>query len=248
VLGGLFLAAALARPASVRGQAAELNQLTAGEKKDGWVLLFDGKSTAGWRSFKSPTPYEGWEIEDAALHLRVAPGYRGGHDLISEKDYGDFDLQWDWKLAPHANSGLKYFVSLERRTPLGHEYQMLDDDHYNHAQEGDHSSNFTGTIHGTAAFYEVLAPTNVVLHPAGEYNHSRVLVRGNHVEHWLNGNKVLEYELGSPAVKDGVARSKFKNVEGFGERATGHILLQDHGDEVWFRNIKIRPGPEKISP
>ncbi len=248
LLALLFAAAALQWTGLVFAQSSELNQLTADEQKAGWVLLFDGKSTDGWRSFKSPTPSESWEIDDAALHLRVSPGYRGGHDLISEKSYDNFDLQWDWKLAPHANSGLKYLVSLERRSPLGHEYQMLDDAHYHHVQEGDRSASFVDTIHGTAAFYDVLPPTNVVLRPIGEYNHSRILVSGNHVEHWLNGRKVLEYELGSDAVKEGVARSKFKNVKGFGEKTTGHMLLQDHGDEVWFRNVKIRPDPQKDSP
>src|ERR1700753_1826380 len=107
-----FLVAAGFATGSANPQSGDLNQLTAEEKSAGWILLFDGKSTASWRGFRSPTRYEGWHVDDDALHLRVPGGYRGGHDLISEKAYGDFDLQWDWKLAPMANSGLKYFVSL----------------------------------------------------------------------------------------------------------------------------------------
>ena len=224
-------------------QQAGLNQLSALEREQGWVLLFDGKTTQGWRSFRSVAVPKCWNVQDDALHLEVPPADHGGHDLISQKTYENFDLQWDWKLASKGNSGLKYFVSDQRRTPLGHEYQMLDDLNYHLSQEGDHSADFRNTKHGTAAFYDVLAPSGVELRPIGQYNHSRVLVSGNHVEHWLNGRKVLEYELGSPAVLEAVAHSKFKTVPGFGQRLAGHLLLQDHGDEVWFRNIKIRVLP-----
>lgn len=209
--------------------AAQPNTLTAEDQKDGWVLLFDGQTTKGWHTFKKPTfPEKGWVIEDGCLkHAAKA----GGGDIVSEGLFEEFDLVWEWKIAPGANSGLKYFVSDKRTAVLGHEYQMIDDK----------SGAAKGTSQSTGSFYEVVAPSiDKPLHPPGEWNLSRVVVRGQHVEHWLNGSKILEYELGSDATKAAVARSKFKGVAGFGTRVKGHILLQDHGGEVYFRNIKLR--------
>ena len=201
------------------------NTLTRAEQRAGWTLLFDGASTAGWRSVgKNTFPEKGWRVQDGTLHKIHRE--RGG-DIITEKTYSEFDLRWDWKLAPRGNNGVKYFVTPERKG-VGHEYQMID---------GDHKG-----VHSTASFYEVLPPwTNMTtaLRPPGEWNSSRIFARDNKVEHWLNGQKVLEYELGSEAVKAGVAKSKFKAVPKFGERVKGHILLTDHGDECAFRNIKI---------
>jgi len=207
------------------------NPLSPEEKASGWVLLFDGQTTHGWHSFKRNSfPEKGWIIEDRWLH---ALGKDGG-DIISDKEYDEFDLQWEWKLEPGGNSGLKYFVLESRGSAIGHEYQMLDD-----------GRNPDGKVaqgrHITASFYDVLKPaTPPPTKPIGEINQSRILVKGKHVEHWLNGVKVLEYECGSEAVKAGVAESKFKNVPEFGDRIKGHILLQDHHSNVWFRNIKIR--------
>lgn len=212
--------------------AAEPNQLTPDEKAAGWVLLFDGTTPKGWHSFRKATfPTKGWQVEAGWLHGLG----QGGGDLLSDGVYDQFELQWDWKLAPAGNSGLKYFVLDTRRSALGHEYQMLDD-----ALNEDGKTD----SHVTASFYDVLKPTvKPRTRPIGEINHSRILVQGNHVEHWLNGVKVLEYECGSPAVKAAVAQSKFKDVPSFGERAKGHLLLQDHGSKVWFRDIKIRVLP-----
>jgi len=215
------------------------NELTPAESKEGWTLLFDGHSLAGWRRYKLPDPpAKGWVVEDDCLH-HLPKG--GGGDIITDKEFNDFDLSWDWKVAPSANSGLKYFISEKRRYkdgrelkgPIGHEYQIIDDNL--------HEDALRGPKWQTASFYDVLAPTNRVLNAVGTFNHSRVLVRGNHVEHWLNGRLVLSYELGSPGVLDAVAHSKFKDIAGFGTKVTAHILLQDHGDEIWFKNIKIRP-------
>jgi uncharacterized protein YceK len=207
------------------------NTLSRAEERAGWKLLFDGKSGTGWHSTKTDTfPEKGWAIENGTL--RKIAGQRGG-DLLSAETYREFDLRWDWKVAPHGNNGVKYFVT-DERNGIGHEYQMLDD-----ATEAEGKGNGK---HSTASFYGVLAPwPNKVaaLHPAGEWNSSRVYVKGNHVEHWLNGQKVFEYELGSQIVKDAVAHSKFKNVPHFGESVKGHILLTDHHDEATFRNIKI---------
>lgn len=207
------------------------NELSPEEKAAGWRLLFDGQTTKGWHSFKRTTfPTTGWAVEDGWLHCT---GKEGG-DVLSDGVYDQFELQWEWKLEPGGNSGLKYFVLESRNSAIGHEYQMLDDER-----------NPDGSIgqgkHVTASFYDVLKPSvKPPTKPMGEVNQSRVLVKGNHVEHWLNGVKVLEYECGSNEVKAGVAASKFKNVRGFGERVKAHLLLQDHHSNVWFRSIKIR--------
>ena len=214
----------------VCSQAAE-NQLSSEEKTAGWKLLFDGKSTNGWRSFKKQSfPAKGWAVEDGWLHCMG----KGGGDIITDAQFGDFELQWDWKQASDGNSGLKYFIIETRQSAIGHEYQMIDD-------EREPDAKLAEGKRVTASFYDVLAPsTKPPTKPPGEINHSRILVKGNHVEHWLNGVKVLEYECGSEAVKAAVAKSKFKNVPDFDEKTRGHILLQDHNSEVWFRNLKLR--------
>lgn len=225
----LVLALTLASAAVLPG--ASPNQLTDDEKAAGWQLLFDGQSFQGWRSFKKPSfPSKGWTVEDGWLHCLG----QGGGDIISDAEFDQFDLSWEWKLAPDGNSGLKYFVPETRNSAIGHEYQMLDDQRHPDAKLGEGKRV-------TASFYDVLKPTvKTPTRPMGEINQSRILVRGNHVEHWLNGVKVLEYECGSDALKAAVAASKFKNTPGFGDRIKGHLLLQDHHSEVWFRNLKIR--------
>ena len=209
------------------GIAGEPNVLTPEEKAQGWKLLFDGKTTAGWRSFKKQTfPEQGWIIEDGCL--KKVANVRGG-DIITTNTFEQFDLRWEWRIPAKANNGIKYFITEERSGAIGHEYQMIDD------------STVKPGHQSTASFYDVLPPTKFgMAKPPGEWNQSRVLVQGNHVEHWLNGAKVLEYELGSEQVKTAVAASKFRDVKGFGERLKGHILLTDHRDEACFRNIKIR--------
>jgi hypothetical protein len=234
-LSAIFLGVALAcATASIRAETAA-NQLTTEEKAGGWKLLFDGKTTAGWHSYKKKTfPSHGWVAEDGWLHCL---GEKGG-DLISDGEFDDFELEWDWKQAPAGNSGVKYFVLETRPSALGHEYQMADDPHEPDVMKA-------GAKHATASFYDVLAPGPTPTKPPGEINHSRIVVHGNHVEHWLNGKKVLAYECGSEEVRAGVASSKFKNVSGFGEKVTGHLLLQDHNTEVWFQNVKIKEGAGK---
>jgi len=207
------------------------NQLSSEERAAGWKLLFDGQTTQGWHSFKkSSFPASGWAVEDGWLHCL---GKNGG-DVLSDGEYDQFDLQWEWKIEPAGNSGLKYFVVESRGSALGHEYQMLDD-------QKNPDGKIAGGKHVTASFYDVLKPiVPPPTKPVGEINQSRIVVKGNHVEHWLNGVKVLEYECGSDAVKAAVAESKFKNISGFGERVKAHLLLQDHHSQVWFRNLKIR--------
>jgi hypothetical protein len=207
------------------------NELAATEKADGWKLLFDGKTAAGWRGYKQKTfPAKGWKIENGVLQ-KIA-GERGG-DIVTEKTFGDYEFAWEWKLAPGGNNGVKYLVTEDRAGAPGHEYQMIDD--------GKHPDAKGAGTHLTAAFYDVL-PTaaNKPLKPAGDWNQSRLIVRGNHIEHWLNGQKVLEYELGSEVVKAALAKSKFKNAKGFGDKISGHIMLTDHGDGCAFRNLKLR--------
>jgi len=211
--------------------AADANTLTDAEKGDGWKLLFDGKSLAGWTSYKKSAPPEkGWDVKDGWLHHGAKAG---GGDIVSAEKYSEFELTWEWRIAEGANSGLKYFISDERKGgAIGHEYQLLDDDK--------HPDGKKGLNRQTAALYDVLDPSNRPVKKPGEINASRILVKGMHVEHWLNGAKVLEYELGSDALKAAIAKSKFKNVDGFGTRFPGRLLLQDHGDEIFFRNVKIR--------
>jgi hypothetical protein len=211
--------------------ASAPNQLQPSEKSAGWKLLFDGKTTHGWHTFKKTSfPEKGWVVEDGWLHCL---GEHGG-DILSDGAFDQFEIQWQWKIQPGGNSGLKYFVLETRNSALGHEYQMLDD-----AVNPDGKLAEGKRI--TASFYDVLKPTvKTTVKQVGEINQSRVVVKGNHVEHWLNGVKVLEYECGSPAVQSAIAESKFKTVHGFGERMKGHILLQDHESQVWFRDIKMR--------
>jgi hypothetical protein len=223
------LALLLAATSAVAGPSA--NQLTDEEKAAGWKLLFDGKTTEGWRTFKKQSfPAKGWVVEDGWLHCLA----KGGGDIISDAQFGDFELQWEWKQISAGNSGVKYFVTETRDAALGHEYQLIDD-------EREPDAKLANGKRVTASFYDVLKPTvTPPTRPPGEINQSRILVKGNHVEHWLNGVKVLEYECGSEAIQAAVAASKFKTTDGFGNKIKGHILLQDHHSEVWFRNVKIR--------
>jgi hypothetical protein len=216
---------------ALTAHASEPNQLTDEEKQAGWKLLFDGQSTKGWRGYKQTAmPAKGWRVE-AGL-LKKIGGERGG-DIITVEKFNDFDLTWEWRISPGGNNGIKYLVTEDRPSAPGQEYQMIDDSKNSDAK--------VGARHATGSFYDVLPPSDdKPLKSAGEWNQSRVLIQGNHVEHWLNGNKILEYELGSDAVKAAVAESKFKNAPGFGEKIKGHIMLTDHGDECSFRNIKIR--------
>jgi hypothetical protein len=209
--------------------AAELNQLNDEEKAAGWKLLFNGKDLSGWRQYgKQAPPGEGWKVEDGVL--TKLKGVRGG-DIITTNKFDDFEFYWEWRIDPKGNNGIKYLVVEQRANGPGHEYQMFDD-----GNESDPPSK-----HATASFYDVLPPTtNKPLKKPGEWNSSRVLIKGNHVEHWLNGTKVLEYELGSEEVKAAVAKSKFKAAPKFGEKIQAHIMLTDHGDAVWLRNVMIR--------
>ena len=228
----VVLALSLAPQPAVGSKPAP-NTLTAAEKAAGWQLLFDGTSLDAWRGYKRDTlPESGWELKDGAL--RTVAKVKGG-ELITRKKFSDFEFTWEWRVAPGGNNGVKYLVTEERPQSPGHEYQMIDDAGY----PGKLSPN-----HLTADFYDVLpAAADKPIRPAGEWNTSRIVVRGARVEHWLNGKNVLTYELGSAAVKAGVEKSKFKGHPGFGEKIAGHIMLTYHQDECWYRNLKIRETP-----
>ena len=214
--------------------AADLNILTPAEQKDGWKLLFDGKSLDGWRTYKEGGKIgAGWIVEDGLLKKQAKIG--GGDIMFAQPVSGtvNWELSWEWRIAKNGNNGIKYFITEARKGTLGHEYQMLDDDGHPDGKVGAHRQ--------TAAFYDVLPPAkDKPTKPVGEWNHSRVVVNGNAVQHWLNGAKVLEYELGSEAVKAAVTKSKFSKIGDFGTKVTGHILITDHNDECWFRNVKLR--------
>ena len=238
----LTVAAALAASISLAGAAGAQapNQLSAADQKAGWTLLFNGTSLEGWHAYKRPDASgTRWVVKDGLLCLD--PGdktdTRGARDIVTTRPYSQFELAWDWRVSPGGNSGLKYFVLEDRESAIGHEYQLIDDAKHPDAKIGPHRQ--------TAALYDVLPATDRPSKPAGDWNSSRVVVRGNDVEHWLNGTKVLSYTLDSPALREAVAKSKFKDVERFGKPQNGLILLQDHGDAVCYRNVKVRALPTR---
>lgn len=212
--------------------SAQLPNLSSKEKKKGWVLLFDGQSTNGWKKADGQSfPSKGWKIENGVISVDPTNG-RGG-DIITDQEYSDFELSLEFKIAKGANSGIKYFVL--KNTSLGCEFQILDDATHPDAKLGKDGNRLQGGL------YDLIAPAkNKVDMPVGQWNHAQIISKGKHVEHWLNGKKVVEYERGSDLFKKLVSESKYKNEKGFAEVEKAPILLQDHGDIVSFRNIKIR--------
>lgn len=207
------------------------NTLTDAERAAGWRLLFDGKTTAGWRGYMMQDMPAGWQVVDGLL-TRVS--YAG--DIVTTNEYGNFELVLDWKVREGGNSGV-FYRAVEGPQEIYHsapELQILDD-----ARHRDGRSELTSA----GANYGIHPARRGVVKPAGEWNTVRLLVNGNHVEHWLNGEKVVEYELGSADWKQRVAASKFNEWPGYGTATAGHIGLQDHGSWVAYRNIKIRVLP-----
>ena len=203
--------------------------------KDGWIQLFDGTDLKGWRGYNKPDTSETrWRVDDGLLTLpsNGAGDTHGARDLITDATFEQFDLRWEWKISLGGNSGVKYFVLEDRPDAIGHEYQMIDDERHPDAKIGPHRQ--------TAAFYDVFPAHDRPMKPAGEWNTSEVIVKGKHVTHILNGKTVLEYDLDSPALMAQIEKSKFKGIQRFGHPQNGHILVQDHGDQVWYRKIEIK--------
>jgi hypothetical protein len=210
------------------------NKLTEKEIRDGWQLLWDGKTNTGWRGYRTPEfPAKGWEMKDGILTVNPgkAEGPSGG-DIITIKTFKNFELIVDFLYTPGANSGIKYFI--DGKSNVGCEYQILDDKLHPDAKLG---INGNRTM---AGLYDLITPKNKIDNGPDKWNTAKIVVKGNHAEHWLNGKMTVSYERGDAAWKALVATSKFKGSPNFGEAAEGHILLQDHGNKVSFRNIKIR--------
>jgi len=225
-----LLAAALVVCGTAR--AAEPNTLTDDERAAGWKLLFDGKTTNGWRRFKGEGVGDKWQVIDGALVFKPKGGKTGG-DIITLDQFDNFELAIEWRVNPGSNSGIIYRVSEEEAAPFftGPEYQILDNDRH-----PDGKNKLTSA----ASCYALYAPSRVVTKPVGEWNQGRIVAVGNHIEHWLNGVKVVSYDIDSDDWNRLVQASKFKEWKKFGRMKKGHIDLQDHGDEVAYRNIKIR--------
>ena len=229
LLSLLFCALLLALAGSpVSAAAQEHNSLTTAEKEAGWRLLFDGQSLDGWRRYDGEPMTGGWVVDDGALaHVR------GGRSIVTNDVFEDFELSLEWKVEPGGNSGIFYRAApgQEEIFHSAPELQILDD-----AAHADGRSPLTSA--GANYGLDGVAPG--VVRPAEQWNQTRIVVRGNRVEHWLNGVKVVEYELGSADWRKKVAASKFAQWPAYGQAPRGHVGLQDHGDRVWFRNIKLR--------
>lgn len=219
------------------------NQLSEQEKKNGFRLLWDGKTTAGWRgAYKSSFPEKGWEIKDGILSVLSSSGKESanGGDVITTGQYDFFKLQFDFKLTDGANSGVKYFVKAKENNPgsaIGLEYQVLDDEKHPDAKMGNNGNRTLGSLYDLITSEKVSGSRKKI----GEWNKAMIIVYpGNKVEHWLNGHKVVQYNRGSKEYLDLVSQSKYKIWPDFGMAPKGHILIQDHGNLVSYRNIKIK--------
>lgn len=255
VIFGLLLAAVAAcvepgeRAEAVETADAEtesINQLTEEEAAAGWTLLFDGESLDQWRAFRGESVPPGWAVEDGLMVFRAEHGEEGYGDLTTQEEFGDFELSLEWKISPCGNSGVLFRVSedVEQEWHSGPEVQIVDgtegcwSDY--RAPEGERApGSDLKPSQLSGANYDLHPPQGAEVKPVGEWNEMRILADGPHVEHWLNGKKVVEYELWSDEWKQVVAESKFAEYP-YGENETGHIVLQDHGKTVWFRNVKIR--------
>lgn len=237
----IFLVASLLlAPLAASAQAP--NTLTKAESAAGWHLLWDGKTTSGWISAKHPGFAEGgWNINNGVFTVTDHEGEDGGNagDIMTTATFTNFELSVDFRITRGANSGIKYFVDPDKTgKSIGFEYQILDDAVHPDAKKGKNGNRTQGSL------YDILpAPATKIEHPIGQWNTARIVVRGAHIEHWLNGKKILDFERFTPHFRALIAESKFNKIPQFGELHEGHILLQDHGFPVAFRNIKINELP-----
>ena len=208
------------------------NTLSKKEKKEGWVLLFDGTTMNGWRAYKNRES-EGWDVKNGELYCKQE-GVKKRADLITNNQYENYELLIDWKISPKKNSGIIYMATEENGASYesGPEYQLIDDLGYPDKLSDKQLSG---------ANYDMQAPGAKVSKPAGEFNHTKIVINKGHVEHWLNGTKVVDYQLWTPEWEQQKANSKWKDVKPYGMSKSGHIALQDHGGGVAFKNIKIKP-------
>ncbi|WP_276372301.1 DUF1080 domain-containing protein [Chryseolinea sp. H1M3-3] len=209
------------------------NTLTAKEKKEGWQLLFDGKSTSGWRNYRSDKINTRWKVSNGELYLDKTVKETG--DIITEKEYQDYELAMDWKIGACGNSGIIFNVveddQYQNTYHTGPEMQVLDNTCHPDAKI---------IKHRAGDLYDLISCSKETVKPAGEWNSVRIVSKNAKMEFWLNGTKVVEFTMHTPEWDAMVAKSKFSTMPGFGKSLEGHIALQDHGDPVWFRNIKIR--------
>jgi hypothetical protein len=230
------------------------NQLTENEIKQGWKLLWDGTTTQGWRGIKSDHfPDKGWEIREGDLVVQPSAGAESanGGDIVTTRLFRNFVLEVDFNISPGANSGIKYFVNTELNkgegSAIGCEFQILDDATHPDAGQGVKGNRTLGSLYdlipANAQYYNKNLPSVKIFSGTGHWNRSRIVVNGNLVEHYLNGCKVVHYERNTQLWRAIVAYSKYRDWPSFGESEEGNILLQDHGDEVSFRNIKIMELP-----
>lgn len=226
----LLLAAMVIGSNALLAQQAD-NTLSKAEKKAGWILLFDGKSTPLWRPYQNKES-DGWEITNGEIYCKEKD-VKHRADLITKEEFGDFEFAFDWKVIKAANSGLVYRANEEHGAAYesASEYQLIDDIGYPGKLENWQNSG---------ADYDMHPPVKIASKPAGEYNHSVIKAKGKHIEHWLNGIKVADYEIGTPEWFALREKSKWKDIKGWGENTKGHICLQDHGGGIWFKNLKIR--------
>jgi hypothetical protein len=232
---------AAAQPLAAQPSCQGQNTLTAAEKSAGWVLLFDGATTKGWHGYNGQkTP--AWSIEDCALHSAGTEGNYGSDlraDLVTDKPYTNFELSLEWKASKGGNSGVMYGVVEDPKYKAawmtGPEYQFIDDVGFPQKLEDWQKAGANYAMH--------VANAQKQLKPVGEWNSTRIVVNGKHVEHWLNGTKVLEFERWNDAWNKLRDSGKWKDAPDYGKTATGHIVLQDHGSAFWFRNVKLKPLP-----
>lgn len=229
--------------------SGSVNRLTPEEEEEGWMLLFNGKDLQGWRTIGRNDVSGGhWIVEDRAIkkveadQVSTDPDGQSPErgDLITTDTYGDFELQFEWKVSRAGNSGIKYNVSEDMSTArepsyaaLGFEYQIIDGEGHPQVQSED-------STYMAGALYDLVPPRRRAVRQVGEWNRARIVLCGQYGEHWLNGRKVVEYELESPRFDSLLAASKFDDISDFTDRRQGPIVLQDHNDTVWYRNIKLR--------